>query len=263
MLRSVWNRPFVMFETDEGSAGAGTVEAGADPVDVSDSGSPEALAEGTPSPGPAAPAWTDDPSFHEAVAEQAEAVAQATLERYLAQFEQKPEAAPAGQLDLSGLDPLDENYTQNLLAAIGQMFDGALEQRLAPLYQREQQEEAEQGNKLVADLLDDVMSRSGEFLLPEQSKPLAEARLRELAPEYFQKYGATNRAAELAAQRAVKEALEYETSVGKAYHERQQNLLQALAGASPEPGVGGQGVVRAPVGGDEEDVARRYAARQF
>lgn len=244
------HRSFVHFEAlEDGGGGA--------PAEPAPEASPEPVVETG-----GATDLTADPAIRELIASEADQIVQARLAQILGQ--QQPPADPEQQAEYN-LDPWKDGFGDQLaafLASRDEQILSRLEGLVGPLVQSQQAAEMEKGNKLVSDLLADTVSRTGGDFLDPESLRIAEARGRELAQQMFERYGPTNRAAELAFERAVTEVRELEKKIGEAYHARKQNELQQLAGATREPGVAAQGAVRPPAGGDEESVALRIIARQ-
>lgn len=136
-----------------------------------------------------------------------------------------------------------------------------IREEVAPVTQYQEQLQAAEGKEIGLDILADLESREGEFIMPDYSRQ----RAYELGDHYYaemvERYGQTPKAAEAALERGYKEAKEQEIAIGKAYHEREINQLATLSGAPRElAGAGAAGATQAtiPQGGDERSVVARY-----
>jgi hypothetical protein len=176
---------------------------------------------------------------------------EATQER-LAQYEaqQQPEE---GEPEPFQLDPYADDFQDQL--------DRYLDSRLAPVSQYTESAMQAEAEERAMDIIQDIASREGEFLFPEQSPKIARSLANEFIGEEQQRYGFGPKAAEAALERAVKAVREYEQTIGKAYHERQMNQLGTLAGAPRQPGVAGTQAAPStptPEGGDELALVGHY-----
>jgi len=150
------------------------------------------------------------------------------------------------------LDPLADDFQSQ--------FDRYLETKLAPFTEFQHHVQANEGTQQFKDVIHDLQQANGEFLLPDTAKramPLA----RDLYPEFVQRFGHNDRAAEMAIEKAYETLKEWELGVGKAYYEREQNQLATLAGAPRTPGAPGQSAqqqLTTVEGGNEFDVLRKY-----
>lgn len=150
------------------------------------------------------------------------------------------------------IDPFADDFQAQL--------DSYMEQRMAPFRQAQQTWEQQEGTERARDILNDNVSREGEFILEGstgQALRLAETYL----PEFQAKYGATAQAAEAAINAAAGEIRDYEQKVGEAYHQRQMNQFRKIGEAPREPGTATAAATQAhviPPGGDEMSVVRHY-----
>jgi len=154
------------------------------------------------------------------------------------------------------LDPFSDNFADQLQSLI--------DSRLAPVSEFTEQAQLDEAEERAMDIIQDIVSREGEFLMPERSTKLARAMAEEFLPEAEQRYGFGPRAAEAALQQAVKTVREIEQEIGQTYYERKQNELGTLAGARREPPAAGtQGAqnVSTPEGGDERALVEAYFGR--
>lgn len=218
--------------------------------------------EATPEPGPLSPDYTPPaepaataepegpPEWFAPYAERFDQFSQSAEQ--LAYIAQQMEQAnqPQGQ---TTIDPFAEDFQTQL--------DAYLEQRMAPFQYARETWEQQEGTERARDILQDNVSREGEFIFEgstEQALRMAEAYL----PEMQQRYGATAQAAEEAINAAANAVREYERSVGEAYHSRQMNQLKTLNDAPREPGAAVPPAVQTPgapvPGGDEFAVVAKY-----
>lgn len=199
---------------------------------------------------PAEPAWSG-PSQDE-WNEYQEAV------RFLAQAQQAPpepqhQEQPQTQAEI---DFFADNAQEQL--------DAYIESKLAPYADYTQQAILSEAEERAHDILSDIVQREGEFLF-EGSLEKARGLANQYVPQMAAQYGYGPAAAEHALEQAAKDVREWEQAVGQAYHERQINQLSTLGGAPRQPGAAGTGGAQQfviPGGGDELDVAARYAGRQ-
>lgn len=136
-----------------------------------------------------------------------------------------------------------------------------INETVAPVTQYQEQLQAAEGKEIGLDILADLESREGEFIMPDYSRQ----RAYELGDHYYaemvERYGQTPKAAEAALVRGYKEAKEQEIAIGKAYHEREINQLATLSGAPRElaaAGAAGASQTDIPQGGNERSVVNRF-----
>lgn len=200
----------------------------------------------------AAPSFTDSLEFREAVAAAAESRLQTLLE---GQTPDDSQPDPGQQFDPAALDPYSEDFGTNLLGALEQRMQALLDAKLSPIEQSFQQQAMEReraaveaGTEGLKDVLADIQARPnslGEFEDPsgqEEAIKLA----RELSPRYFQAYGQTDRAAELALEDAYKQVRTREMALMSKGEERYKNQLATLSGAPQQPGTGAVGIEQVP-----------------
>lgn len=140
-------------------------------------------------------------------------------------------------------------------------LDSRVDERTAPVTAYQQEMEKAEGRERGMDILADIESREGEFLLPDYSRDRAYELGDRYYPEMVQRFGDTPKAAEAALARGYKEAKEHELAIGKAFHEREINQLATLSGAPRELAASGtQAAAQAeiPRGGNERDVLSRF-----
>lgn len=231
--------PFLHLETDP--AGLGDPAGAAPPDDGGDVPDPEDVWQG-----PSQEEWQQT---QEALA-------------YFAQQEQARQREQTGQNGGLGPPP-DPAYEPE---AFAEWLDKRDEQRLAPFQQFTEQAHLTEAEERAYDILTDVESREGEFLLretsdevPVSSPQFARAIAEDLLPQAQERYGQGPRAAEAALTEAYKVTRAWEDAVAKAALERRDNQLATLTGARREPAAGAaEGTQVIPAGGDENDVMARY-----
>ena len=170
---------------------------------------------------------------------------------YLAEYVQSQQA-PAEE----GYPEIDPYDTRQL----GEFIQQQVQQSLEPVTNWQQQQALGEAEDRAVDIIQDDVSRNGEFLLGEK----AYANVRALANSYMeeeaQRHGFGPKAAESALSRAAGEWREYEKELATIAIERHMNQLTNLSGAGREPGVSSvaaQQVVSTP-GGDEMSLVRKY-----
>lgn len=173
---------------------------------------------------------------------------------YLAEWVQSQQA-PEGSEQMQ-IDPFADDFGEQLAGYVTQ----AVQQSLAPVMDWQHGQQMSDAEERALDILEDIVSREGEFINKEQSSEFIRAYANVLMPDMAQRHGYGPQAAEAALEQAAKTYRALEQSVGTAYHEQQMNLLTNLSGAGRElgvSGVGAQQVVTTP-GGDELDLVRKY-----
>lgn len=217
-------------------------------LDVS---APIAAAEAAAAAEPAEPAWAPSPDEWGSVVGWIQEQQARELAYQQAASGQQQEAYP--EVDFFG-----EDATAQML----RLFDQRLEQRLAPLMEFQHGQQMSEADELALDIIDDIVSREGEFLEPDQTVDV----IRALADKVFlddavQKFGWTRQAGEAALNEAAKFVRGYQSAVGAAYHDRQINQITTLSNAQREPastsGAVQQGS-RVPAGGDELGVVSAF-----
>jgi hypothetical protein len=154
------------------------------------------------------------------------------------------------------LDPLDENFEERL--------NQWAEQKFAPYQQYVEAQQIREGNARAKDIIADEVAKNGEFIYEgthDRIQALAQAYSYQTNQQFP---GDPRQAAEVAYDLAIKDVREWESAVGKAYHERQLNELATLSGARQDLGVGTNGTPQftIPPGGSLIDVAKRHGALQ-
>ncbi|MBA2370734.1 MAG: hypothetical protein H0V71_03700 [Chloroflexi bacterium] len=186
--------------------------------------------EPAPAPeAPAEPAWTG-PSQEEWTQYQSE---QAGMREYLSQQQaaQQQYQQPQGQQSPQ-IDPFSDDFSQQLEAFMGQ----ALQQHLAPYQQWQEQQQLGEAEERALDILEDNISREGDYLDNEKALTAARALANVYYSEEASRMGAGPEAAEAALQRAATTVREYEKAVSDAAIARHTNQLRTLSGAPNEPG---------------------------
>lgn len=162
-----------------------------------------------------------------------------------------PQQQPQGPEPVQ-LDPLDDNFQSQLDQYIDQKFSGYQEYVQAQQFR--------EGEARAQDIIADDIAANGDFVFAE-SKDKARALANNYIGEMNQQYPRDpGKAAEAALHKAAQDVRDWETAVGKAYHEQQLNQLSSLSGARPQPGVGTNGTQQftIPEGGGLLDVVGRH-----
>lgn len=148
-------------------------------------------------------------------------------------------------------DPLADNATEQLRQVI--------QAELAPYSEYVQAQQYREGEARAQDILSDIVARDGDFVFAgskEQARTLANSFIGQTNQQFPNDPA---KAAEQAIEMAAKHVREWETNVGKAYHEQQINQLGQLGGARREQGVNADGTQMVfPGGGGLVDVAYRH-----
>lgn len=263
-----FTRDLFHFETPDAGAGGGDAGAGAaaaaPPAAEAGAAAPGAQEPGggTPSPVAAAPTWADDPAFHQAVAEQA----QAQLDAYLEAAggfggQQQPQG---GGFDLENFDPTDPVSFAAFLEARDTHMLGEVRQMMAPLQQQAQAAAAAEGQARLADVVADVRTRTGIELPPELEQIAVGLANQEMLGmiQANPALAGNGRLAESIVERSIRDLGTRLDGYAQAYHERKLNELSTASGAGarpPAPGTQG-----AEVPGEyetEADAAKAFAAR--
>jgi hypothetical protein len=174
---------------------------------------------------------------------------------YLAEFVQSQQAPPPEESGLS-IDPFADDFGSQLAQVVNQ----AVQQGIAPVMTWQEQQQLGEAEQRAFDILQDDVSRHGEFMLGEK----AYANVRAIANTYFEdeakRHGFGPRAAEAALSRAASDWREYEKELASRAIEQHMNRLTDLSGAGREAASGAvaaQQVVSTP-GGDELSLVHKY-----
>lgn len=244
--------------------GAAAVEAGGEPSPsaAADSsagatGEPVSSTGVTDTP----PAWTpeqirelrDHPDLREWVSEEAAQIADARvgeLEQYIRGFAANGgDGQGAPQFDANEfLNPLGDNYGANMITLLQhnqQQTLEAVKEMLSPFQQQSEQTEAAERDTLLRSTISDVAGRDGGLAGGDTAISRVMAAVRNTHfPELARRYGQTDRAAELAIDKALREEREYQKQIREAGLEQHTERVGALAAIHGEPGAGaGSGVV--------------------
>lgn len=248
------------FETTEAAAPeGGGGEAGAAPSPETGEAAPPPAAATDTAPAAWSPAQLrDDPDFREFLAQEAADIADARFNTLLQQAGaqqqggQQQQAQPGVDFDANEfLNPLGDNYGENMLQLLGQQqreILGAVQQMIAPLAQTHEQQTQSAGDDLLKDAIGDAITRTGDLDADDVARDRVMRDVRErFYPELAQRYGETDKAAELAIDKAVANERAYQKQIADAAVERYKNQIGTLAGVRGEPGGGaGSGVETFP-----------------
>lgn len=179
---------------------------------------------------------------------------QEALNYLIGQFQPEPEA-PGAQY--AGIDPFSESFGSQLAEMIGQ----AVQQYTQPLTEWQYGQQLSEAHDRALDILEDDVSRNGEFMLGSEAFAAVEALANSYMPELAQKMGYGPQAAEAALAKAAGEWRAYEAKLAEAAVARHMNQLSTLGGAPREPlgaQVGAAQGLRTPAGGDELSVVSGF-----
>jgi hypothetical protein len=271
---------FFDFEPSEdgGDTGAAAPPSGdGAAADTAGGASPEPV----PSPagateGAAAPAFApeqiealrSDPGFQEWMAEEAASIADARFSQLLEHARgQQPQPQPqgdGGQVNLNEfLDPMGDNFGENLMHVLGLMSRGITETvdaRFQPFSEQQEQARAAERDDLLKSAITDTAGTLGGLKGGEVAVDRVMAAVRTTyMPQAAALYGQTDRAAQVAIEKAIRAELEYQREVSGAAAGDTANHL-ALVHNAPN-GVNGVGAAAvAPTDGailsDRELIAK-------
>lgn len=189
---------------------------------------------------------TEDPRVIDLVRTQAGQIAKQEIQALIAQArEQAGGEAPGLSTDsffdeLGNFDPVafaayQADRDETLTARFEQMFN----QVTQPLQDRQQAEAFAEGEKQMRDVIADLSSREGELVGGDVavSRIIEDVRNKHF-PEISQRIGVSNRAAEIALERAYRAEHDYQKSIADAAIQRHVNRNAELAGVRGEPGSG-------------------------
>lgn len=170
-------------------------------------------------------------------------IAQAQLARQAqpaAQQQQEPQGPPE-------FDPLDPDSMQNYFAWRDEQLLGQIRSMVDPISEHAQAQQAAEQQSLLKDAARDVEVRKGEFLGDDPAREIAREQMlseaRALYPEFSNRYGNTDRAAELALEAAHARVKGYQDAIAKQAVEQHVNRNTRLAEQHSEPGGGGGSAV--------------------
>lgn len=171
---------------------------------------------------------------------------------YLAEYVQSQQAPPAEDA-YPDIDPFDPQQ-------LGGFIRQQIQEAIAPVMDWQSQQQTGEAEERALDILEDFVSREGEFVLGEKAYPNILRNADAYYPEMAAKHGAGQGAAQAAIERAAKEWRELEQAAGQSAVERHMNQLTNLSGAGHELAASQsapQAVVTEP-GGDELSLVRKY-----
>ena len=174
---------------------------------------------------------------------------------YLADLAQQSQAPGEGQ-QYAAIDPFADNFGEQLSGYIGRAF----EEHLGPIKEWQQGQMLGEAEERALDIIEDDVSRNGEFMLGEKAFEGIRALANVFMSEESQRYGYGPKAAESALARAASEWRAYEKELAQKAIEQHMNQLTNLAGAGREPGASSLGVSQQfqPTPGDELALVRKY-----
>lgn len=207
----------------------------------------EPLVPAEPPEEPVEPAWTG-PS-----ADEWQQVTQ-TL-GYLADLAQQSQAPQEGPSY-----PAIDLFADDASSQIYGLVQRAVQESIAPIQEWQQSQMLGEAEERALDIIEDDVSRNGEFMLGEKAFEGIRALANVYMPEESQRHGYGPKAAESALARAAAEWRAYEQELTKKAIEQHMNQLTNLAGAGREPGASSLGVSQQfqPTPGDELALVRKY-----
>ena len=215
-------------------------------------GAPEPVAE--PAPEPAEPAWAG-PSQDEwgsvmgYIQQQQQQAEQYAQQQYEAQQAQGQQAPP--------IDFFADDASQQVYGLVQQ----AVQQSIAPLMEWKYGQDLGEAHNRAIDIIDDEVSRNGEFMLGEKAYANVEALANTYLPEESQRHGYGPKAAEAALARAAADWRTYESELQQKAIEQYKNQLTSLSGAPRDvygAALAGSEGFTVPQGGDEYGVLERF-----
>lgn len=203
------------------------------------------------------PTWTpeqlsslrDAPELREFVAAEAAQIAAAQIAAAQAQQSASGVGFEAQQAPgVPSIDPFADDFgqqLQQLLAAERQATVDAMREMFAPMQQQQQAQQQAEGDEMIRTAITETATRLGGIRGGDAAinRVLAAVRT-DFFPEAARVYGQTDRAAEVAIERALTAEREYQAAIVAAGVGQHVEHINTLAGARPEIGVGsGSGVV--------------------
>lgn len=194
---------------------------------------------------PVTPSWEGSPEMVDRVAE--------LVAQQLAQREPADATVEPADLDL---DPFSDTFGQN----IAKLLRDEIATAMAPVQSRFAQEAEQEADARITSMIDDEAERAGGF--PADIDADAKDLVKKLAPaftgEAIQRWGQTDKAAEVSLAKATSAVLGLIAKATKAGATGEQASLTALATATRELPGAGAAITQLHPGGDELEVARRY-----
>lgn len=245
------------FETSaDGSAAITGAPAGEVPSQTAPAADPPAVGADGGETDPSAVATETAPAVtpEHLTAEDAAAIADARFQQLIAQTRgtQTPVAEGGEQVDLNQLlDPYGDNFGANLVAVFNSMLQGVtknLDQRFEPFTQQAEQTAAAERDELLSTAITDAATplglKGGDAAV---KRVMADVRTRYM-PEAARVYGNTDKAAQVAIDRAVRAELDYQQQIsGGAATESAEHLATLAAARTDLAAAGsGSGVVTFP-----------------
>jgi hypothetical protein len=269
----------IRFQADpgDGAGGPAAPEPAPGPAPEPYPAPEPAAVEPAPEPATTAAAglsW-DSPELLDLVDQRAQQITQQQLEQLAPLFEQVLGPAAAGEPTatpgLGALDPLSETFGQDLQRLLASEREATINEMRtmfssiqAPLEAREQEAAIQRGEDKLAGMLDDNISRLGDFPADPETGRSAKELVRPLAdvlfPAIAELLGQTPRAAELAIEQAAQMVRDMGAMYARQGVNRETTRLSAIAGVHGEPGVGVNGVPTLPTARTPSEVTARHAA---
>lgn len=192
-------------------------------------------------------ALRDDPGMQEWLGTEASTIVEARLNQVLEQArsgQQPPAGLPQGNININEfLDPMGDNFGQNLLTVLGLVGQGVnqtVNGALAPFQQQAEAAEAAERDEMLSTAITDVATSLGGLRGGDAAVQRVMQSVRsQYMPEAMRMYGHTDRAAQVAIDRAVRAEHAYQTSIAGTSAVANAEHLAAINGA---PAAAGNGI---------------------
>lgn len=184
-------------------------------------------------------ALRNDPGFTEWLAGEAAAIADNRVAQ-IQPFQGVP-GTQAPQLDPNEfLDPMGENFGQNLITLLGQVvqgINGNVDQRFAPLDQQAEATRQAGYDDMMKTAITDTATGLGGLKGGDAAVGRVMAAVRsQYMPEASRLYGNTDRAAQVAIDKAIRAEQAYQNEISGATGAQNAEHLALINGARTEPG---------------------------
>jgi hypothetical protein len=217
-------------------------------------------------------ALRDNPDMQEWLGTEAATIAEARINQVLEQArngqQTPPQGVPQGGININEfLDPMGDNFGQNLLTVLGMLSQGvnqSVSGALAPFQQQAEAVEAAERDELLSTAITDVASSLGGLRGGDAAVQRVMQSVRgQFMPEAMRMYGHTDRAAQVAIDRAVRAEHAYQTSVAGGAAAATAEHLALVNGAPAAIGNGITGGVVTPINGEVlrgPQIVQKYGA---
>lgn len=163
------------------------------------------------------------------------------------------------------LDMFDADSVRNFMAWERQQTLDAIKGMVDPIAEHTAVQQQAEQNALLKDAAHDVEQKNGEFIGDKEAVEFSRTQMlavaRDLFPEVAQRYGMTDRAGDIALERAHGIVKGWQDSVAKHAVEQHVNRNTRLAEQHVEPGAGGSAIEGAPAIYRPGELARKFGGR--